>query len=130
MRDGEAAIGEFGKQRLHVSQAGAAGRGVARMADGAAALKAFDDPRFGEGVADQADMPLDVELGAVIGDDARRFLAAMLESMQAERDNGGRILPAEDAEHAAFIVEMIVGLAEQGLVCMRHKEAPCQKAII
>ena len=38
--DGEAAVGKFGKERLDVAQAGAAGGGVARVADGARALQA------------------------------------------------------------------------------------------
>ena len=50
------------KKRLDVAQAGAAGGGVARMADGAVARQAVDDRLLGEGVADQADMALDVEL--------------------------------------------------------------------
>ena len=75
--------------------------------------------RLGEGVADQADMAFDVELRAVIGDDAGRFLAAMLQRMQAERDDGRRVLPAENAEHAAFVVEMVVGLGRsKRVVCM------------
>ena len=98
------------KKRLHVAQAGAAGGGVARMADGAGAGQPVDDGRLGEGVADQADMALDVELRAVIGDDAGRFLAAVLQRVQAERDDRRGVLPAENAEHAAFVVEMVVGL--------------------
>ena len=54
---------------------------------------------------------------AVIGDDAGRFLAAVLQRMQAERDDRRGVLPAENAEHAAFVVEMIVGLGKQGTVC-------------
>ena len=49
-------------------------------------------------------MALDVELGAVEGDDAGRFLAAMLQGVQAERHHGRRVRPAENAEHAAFFV--------------------------
>ncbi len=41
--DGEAALGEFGEERLDVAQAGAAGGGVARVADGAVARQAVDD---------------------------------------------------------------------------------------
>ena len=106
---------KLGKQRLHVAQARAAGRGIAGVADGARALQPFDDGRLGESVADQADMAFDVELRAVIGDDACRFLAAMLQGVQAERDDRCRILPAEYAEHAAFVVKMIVGLGQQGM---------------
>ena len=71
----------------------------------------------GERVADQADMALDVELRAVIGNDAGRFLAAVLQRVQAERDDGGGVLAPENAEHTAFVVKMIVGLGQQGIVC-------------
>ena len=69
--------------------------------------------------ADQADMAFDVELRAVIGDDAGRFLAAVLERVQSERDDCRGVLPAEYAEHAAFVVKMVVGLGQQGNVCHR-----------
>ena len=86
----------------------------------------LDDRRLGEGVADQADMALDVELRAVVGDDAGRFLAAMLQRMQAERDDRRRVLPAENAEHAAFVVEMIVGLVRQEMRRRAIGAASCQ----
>jgi hypothetical protein len=130
MGDGEAPLGELGEEGLHVAQARAAGGGVARVADGAAARQPIDDGLLGEGVADQADMALDVELGAVIGDDARRLLAAVLERMQAERDDGRRVLPAEDPEHPAFVVEMVVRLGGHGLVRVRHARALPRKGNI
>ena len=49
-----------------------------------------------------------VELLAVIGDDAGRLLAAMLQRVQAERRQRRRLGMAEDAEHAAFLVQMVV----------------------
>ena len=85
MRDGEAAAGELGEERLDVALHRAAGRGIAVVADGAVALQPLHDRGLGEIVADQADMALDAELPAVEGDDAGRLLAAMLQRMQAER---------------------------------------------
>ena len=41
--DGEAAVGKLGEEGLDVAQAGAAGGGVARVADGAGALQPVDD---------------------------------------------------------------------------------------
>ena len=38
--------------------------------------------------------------------------------------DGSRVLPAEDAEHAAFVVKMIVGLGKQGI---RHRAVSRQK---
>ena len=61
-------------------------------------------------------MALDVELRPVIGDDARRLLSSVLQGVQPERDDGRGVLPAEYAEHAAFIMKMVVGLGKQGIV--------------
>jgi hypothetical protein len=116
----EAAIGEFGEEGLDVAHAGAAGGRVPRVADGAVALQAVDHALLGKGIADQADMPLDVKLRAIVGNDAGGFLASMLQCMQAEGDDCGCVLPAEDAEHAAFVVEMIVGLGGKHVVCVCH----------
>ena len=57
-----------------------------------------------------------VELLAVIGDDAGRLLPAMLQRVQAERDQRRRVGMAEDAEDAAFLVQMIrvAGIASPG----------------
>ena len=44
---------------------------------------------------------------AVVGDDARRLLAAVLERVQAERGDGGGILVVEDAEHAALLAQAV-----------------------
>jgi len=46
---------EFGEQRLHVAQDGAAGRGVAGVPDGRIAGEALDHLAAGEGVADEAE---------------------------------------------------------------------------
>ena len=47
------------------------------------------------------------ELLAVIGDDARRLLAAMLQRVQAECGECGRFGMAVDAEDAAFLVQVV-----------------------
>ena len=70
-------------------------------------------------------MALDVKLRSVIGDDASRLLAAMLQGMQAERDDGRCILTPEDAEHAAFVVEVVVRfggkhVARRNVRCVCH----------
>ena len=49
-----------------------------------------------------------VELLAVIGDDAGRLLAAMLQGMQAERGQRRGLGMAENAEHAAFLMQVVV----------------------
>ncbi|GAA4110014.1 hypothetical protein GCM10023067_06850 [Aminobacter aganoensis] len=72
-----------------------------------------------------------MELAAIVGDDAGGFLAAMLERMQAQRDDGRCVLPAKYAEHAAFIVEMIISLGGERCFCVNHRvTVSCRKAVI
>ena len=68
----------------------------------------------GEGVADEAELALGMEDVAVEGDDAGRFLAAMLQGVQAERRDGGGIRMAEDAEDAAFLAQRVAVAVEVG----------------
>jgi hypothetical protein len=49
-----------------------------------------------------------VKLLAVVDDDARRLLAAMLEGVQSKRRQGARFGVAINAEDAAFLAEMVV----------------------
>jgi hypothetical protein len=65
-------------------------------------------------------MPLDVELRAVIGDDAGGFLAAMLQRMQAKRDDRRGVLPSENAEDAALVMEVVVRFGAKRVVCICH----------
>ena len=62
----------------------------------------------GEVVADQALAALGMEPRAVEGDDARRLLSAMLEGVQAERDDRRRVGMSENAEDAAFLVQAVL----------------------
>ena len=54
-------------------------------------------------IADQPLAALGMEPRAVEGDDAGRFLAAVLERMQPERDNRRGVGVVENAEHAALL---------------------------
>ena len=107
MGDGEAAGVEFGEERLHVAQDRLAGRRIAHMADRGVAGQALDRRRLGEMIADEAEAALGIEAPAVEGDDAGRFLAAMLQRMQAERRDGGGVGMAENAEDAAFLAQPV-----------------------
>ncbi len=107
MGDREAAGGELGEQRLHVAQDGAAGRRIAHMADRGGARQPLDRRRAGEMVADQPEPLLRMEPLAVEGDDAGRFLAAMLQRVQAERGDRGGVRVAENAEHPAFLAQAV-----------------------
>ena len=107
-RDREAAAVELAEQRLHVAQDGLAGGRIAHMADRGVAGQAVDHLAAGEVVADEAHAALGMEALAVEGDDAGRFLAAMLQRVQAERRDGGGVGMAEDAEHAALLAQPVV----------------------
>jgi hypothetical protein len=107
MADREAAGVELGEQRLHVAQDGFAGGGIAHMPDRRHAGQPIDHLAAREGVADQAQLPLGMEAAAVEGDDAGGLLPAMLERMQPERRDGGRIGVAENAENAAFLAQPV-----------------------
>ncbi len=108
MRDGEAAELEIGIQRLHVPQHGGTRGGVAVMADRHPPRQRGDHPRVAEIIPDQAHALVGVKARAVIGDDPRRFLAAMLKRVQAERGHGGGVRGVPDAEDAALLVELVL----------------------
>ena len=79
-------------------------------------------------VSDETVPSLRMELPAVEGHDARRFLAPVLQGVQPERGDGGRIGMPEDAEDAAllaqgFIFEIAHGPPSSGrLINPRWKE--------
>ncbi len=108
VRDGEAAARKFREQRLDVARAAAAVRGVADMADGAVAGQPVHHGSFGKGVADKADVALRMEAVAIEGDDAARFLAAMLQGVQAEGGERAGAGMAEHAEYAALLAQLVV----------------------
>jgi hypothetical protein len=105
--DREAAGIELGEQRLHVAQDGFAGRGVADVADRCRTRQPLDHRAAGKGVADEAQPPLGMKPAAVEGDDARGFLAAMLQGVQPEGGDGGGFRMTENAEHAAFLAQRV-----------------------
>ena len=112
MADRQPAELEIGEQRLDVALRHFARRRVAHMADRDIAGQAVDDVLRAEIVADQPGPAMRVELPAIVGDDAGRFLAAMLQRMQPKRGQRRRIRMTVDSENAALFVEMIrVGAA-------------------
>ena len=103
----ELALVAIDHDRLRVDQRGVAGRGIARVADRGVAGQALDHLRR-ENFLHVAQASVQVQVRAVGRGDARRFLAAMLQRVEAEIGQLRRFGMAEDAEHAAVIVEMIV----------------------
>ena len=88
---------------LRIEQRRIAGGGVARVADGERAGNAGQHVG-GEDVGDQAHGLVQLQLLAVGGGDARRFLAAMLQRVQAEVGELGGLGMAVDGHHATFFV--------------------------
>ncbi len=107
MGNGDAADFQFGKQWLDVAQRDFAGRGIARMADRDRARQFGQRCRVGIVIADEAHALFGVELLAVEGDDAGRFLSAMLQRVQAKGRQRRCIRVPENAEHAAFFVQRV-----------------------
>ena len=95
------------EQRLHVPERGFADRRITHMADSRRARQALDDGLFVEMVADEAQAALGVELLAVEGYDACRFLSPVLQGVQAQSGEGRGIGVIEDAKDAAFFVQLI-----------------------
>ena len=107
MADRQPAEIEIGEQRLDVAQRDLAGRRIADMTDRRRAGQPRDDILRAEIVADQTGAAMRAELVAVIGDDAGRLLAAMLQRVQPERGQRRRVLMPVDPENTAFLVETI-----------------------
>ena len=51
------------------------------------------------------------ELLPVIGDDTGGFLAAVLQGVEPKRGQGRRVGMAINPENAAFVVEVVIGVA-------------------
>jgi hypothetical protein len=77
------------------------------MADGGIAGQLLDRADAGEVVADKAETALGIEPVSVEGDDARGFLAAMLQGVQAEGGDRGGVGVVVDAEDAALLAQPI-----------------------
>ena len=82
----------------------------------------------GEVVAHVAEAAGGAEAGlGRVGDDAARLLAAVLQRVQAERDEVRGLLHADDAEDAALLAQLVVveGMRGQGA----DRASGCVRAI-
>jgi hypothetical protein len=76
-------------------------------------------------IADQAKPPFRIEALAIEGDDAGRFLAAMLERMQAERGQCRRIIMPVNPEDTAFLAQRVaVEIEIESGIGRRHHISP------
>ena len=74
----------------------------------------YAEPTDQTTVADQAEPPLGMEMGAVEADDAGRLLAAVLQRVQPQHRQGGCVIVAEDAEDAALFAQAVIGWPASG----------------
>jgi hypothetical protein len=82
------------------------------MTDGDVALKPLDHAGAGEIVADEAYAPLRMELFAVVRNDAASLLAAVLQSVEAQRGDCSGIGMSENTEDPTFLTESVVSVTE------------------
>ena len=86
------------------------------MADRRSPRQAVDGRGVGEVVADQPLPALRVKPHAVVSDDAGGFLAAMLQSVEAKRGDGGGVRMVKNAEDAALFAQSVAIRVEVGFV--------------
>ena len=116
VRDAKPADGEVGEERLDVAHFGGALRGIAVVADGRPPRERVDHLARGKYIADQPERPVRMKERAVGADDAGRFLAPVLQRVQAERGMGGCVGVPEDAEDPALLPQfVVVGCVRVGL---------------
>ena len=108
--DGERAAGVVDGDRLRVLDVRAPRRRVADVADGRPTGE-LGQLVLGKRVLNEAHRAMGVEALAVGRDDARGLLAPMLESVQPEVRDVGRLGVSEDAEDAALVVKAVIVLA-------------------
>ncbi len=79
------------------------------MPDGQAARQGFHHVRLGEVVADIAEAAGAVEpFVRIVGDDAARFLAPVLQGVQAQGHEIRRVGNPDHAEYPAFFLQLVV----------------------
>ena len=127
MRHREAMVGKLGIKRLDVAQRRIAGGRIAHMPDAAAAVQFAHDVVAVEIAGDMAERPVGVEIFAVEGGDARRFLPAVLERVKAKRDEARRVVGAPNSENSALLAQFVViervGRQVHGGLCCRGGES-------
>ena len=127
---GEAPGGKIREQGLNVAQNGVAGGRVANVADCAMALEPVHRAAFGKVISDQAEAAFGIEPLAVEGNDTGRFLPAMLQGVEAQRRERGRVLMPKNAEYTALFPQLVVVVQfERNVrtgyrVTMRHGASP------
>ena len=110
----QAALDVIHAKGLNVAPVVAAGGGIARMADGNAPLHPGEDLLVKD-LVHQSQILVKADQVAVVDGDAAGLLPAVLQGIQCVINASGSIdgfgIPVEDAEHAAFFVDLLQGLS-------------------
>ena len=106
--DRETAFRQLREERLDVAQRGFAAGRIADVADGGPAGEAADDVVPVEITRDMAHRAMRVEMASIDTGDSGRFLAAVLQRMEAEGDEAGGVVGTPDAEHAALLAQLVI----------------------
>ncbi len=90
------------------------------MADGAVAGQPPGQVGGREVLADEAAVSLRREAPGVQAGDAAALLTAVLQRMEAQRDDGGGVVRAENSEHPALFVQTVVRVVD-----VAHRAQAC-----
>ena len=123
--DGHLAPFAVAGQRLGVAQVRRAGGRIAGVADGHVADEVVQDFAV-ENLRHQPHAFVFAELAAVARDDARAFLAAMLQGIEAVIGQFRRVGMAVNAEHAAVMFWMTLHLTQLATAHETQPRAPPQ----
>jgi hypothetical protein len=107
MANGESTAFKLGEQGLDVAKDCFTCCGIAHMADGRRAGEAVNDLASRKAFANKPLATFGMKSLAVEGNDAGRFLAAMLQGMQAQRRDGSCIRVSDDAKDPTFLAQPI-----------------------
>src|SRR5882757_6729970 len=97
--------------RLRVQQSLVTCGGIARVADSEISGQ-VGQHRRGKDFFHFAHRAMQMQLRAIAGDDSSRFLATMLQRVQAKIGQLRRLFMSEHAEHTTFVMKMVVGVSE------------------
>ena len=105
--DGDHLAAVLHHEGLGVDEHGGAGGGIAHVADGQVPRELIQDPGV-EDLGHQPQAPVHADPFAVAGDDAAGLLAPVLEGVEAEIGEPGRVGMPVNAEDAAVFLGLVV----------------------
>ena len=109
MRQRDSAFVAIHHNGLRVEQRGIAGGGITGVADGESPREA-GECAFSKDIGHQAHAFVQVHVHAIGGGDASRLLTAMLQSVQSQVGELGRLRMAIDGKDATFVIKFVAAL--------------------